>query len=141
MEVSNIEKFDTLVVRILADLYEQFPVPRKILAINYFDNPTVFNEHVASDVLNEDGLFLNHTLNWLKGAGYVDFQQINHDLPGGSIDVVMTAKALEALRAMPDSLDREAPIGEQMRDHGKTASSAATAALVGEFVRKALQLI
>lgn len=141
MASPNIEKFDALVVRVLGDLYEQFPVPTKIHANAYMDNVSTDGAALGSEVLSEGGRFLNHTLNWLQDSGYVRFKELNHAPPGGANQVVLTAKALEALRAMPSSLEGQTTLGERMKEQAGATASEGASQLVGVLVREGLKVV
>ncbi|CAB5287048.1 MULTISPECIES: hypothetical protein [Burkholderia] len=123
---SNIEKFDLLVAKLLANLYEQFPVATGVVAADYGINAERsfrFDGTPDPDIERELDFFCN-TLRWLQRAGYIDYaQETNGGTFGG---VVLTAKALEILKAIPESLRAVTPLGDYLVE---SARSGATDAL------------
>lgn len=62
------------------------------------------------------------------------------DLPGDAGGVVLTVKALEALRAMLASLEQK-PMGEQLKEHTKAEGAVAVKVLVSEIIRSGLAVM
>lgn len=100
MALSNIERFDDITAQTLARLYEQFPVPCALMVCQYgvdlgddnWDDP---------QALAEAG-FVIAALQWLGESGYIRFSEARPPL--GVLDAVLTARGLEVLKAMPESL-------------------------------------
>lgn len=114
---TNIQKFDHLAGKIFADLYESFPVPRTIWLGDYIS--TVFEVSPPEDEnMGEEALsaveFYQHTMEWLEKAGFIEVLFKNHS---GEALVVLTAKGLESLRLVPDSL--KGNLGEQLTEAAK----------------------
>jgi len=65
---------------------------------------------------------------WLRDAGYLSGE--NHDF--GLIDAVLTAKGLETLKAVPDSLNAKTPLGERMVQAVKTEGGHVLRSLVNQ---------
>lgn len=111
----------------LGYLYSTFPSPS-------FVSPTDYVEHYdESNPISREVAFLNDTLCWLQQAGYISFNQIRQNT-GGASGAVLTAKGLEALRAVPQSLSSKASLGERLAGQAKSGSGEAIKALVGEVV-------
>ncbi|MCA8285785.1 hypothetical protein [Burkholderia vietnamiensis] len=123
---SNIEKFDLLVAKLLANLYERFPVATGVAADAYGVNASDyfrFDDSVDPDIAYELDFFCN-TLRWLRRADYIHYAD---EINGGTFNgVVLTAKALEILKATPQSLRQSKPLGDYLVD---SARSGATDAL------------
>lgn len=99
---SNIELFDRLVGNIFADLYESFPIPRKLSEQDY-------SMHYGDDGFEE---FFKATLRWLSSAGFIDLNTGYNHL--GPYSATLTNKALEALKIVPDSLASQESLGERL---------------------------
>ncbi|WP_175739630.1 hypothetical protein [Burkholderia ambifaria] len=123
---SNIEKFDLLVAKLLAHLYERFPVATGVAASDYgvnTDDYFRFDNSVDLDIAGELDFF-SDTLRWLQRADYIHYVG---ETDGGTFSgVVLTAKALEILKATPQSLRQSKPLGDYLVD---SARSGATDAL------------
>ncbi|RWT41912.1 hypothetical protein [Aeromonas caviae] len=147
--ISNIERFDAIVVRALAELYGNFPV-RKVLPANRFilsddgqsiDGLSAQDEAQLWDVDHHNPYFAQkefafETLHWLVDAGYV------LGTPEESayiVDAVLTAKGLEVLRAVPDSL--QGSLGERIQEAAKSGASDVVRALVGQVVGLGMGLV
>lgn len=124
--VSNIERFDTIVVLALADLYSRFPV-RQYLASSKFI-VTEDGEHIDGLSPEAEGLlfdedpylkdpyfmrkeFAYDSLRWLVDARYLHGTPVAYD---GINNAVLTAKGLEVLKATPDSL--QGSLGERLQE-------------------------
>ena len=116
---TNIQKFDHLASKIFADLYESFPVPRIIWLGDYIS--TVFEVSPPDDEnMGEEAIsavdFYQHTMDWLEKAGFIEVLDRNHV---GETQVGLTARGLEALKLVPDSLKGEKSLGEQLTEAAK----------------------
>lgn len=149
--ISNIERFDTIVVLALADLYSRFPV-RQYLASSKFI-VTEDGEHVDGLSSEEEGLlfaeglhlkdpyfkrrnFAFESLRWLVDAGYI------HGTPAaynGINDAVLTAKGLEVLKAIPDSL--QGSLGERLVEAVKADSREVGRTVLGQIFGLAVGLL
>lgn len=149
--VSNIERFDTIVVLALAELYSRFPV-RQYLASSKFI-VTEEGEHIdglsseaeghlfAEDPYLKDPYFKRRnfafeSLRWLVDAGYI------HGTPAaynGINDAVLTAKGLEVLKATPDSL--QGSLGERLVEAVKADSREVGRTVLGQIFGLAVDLI
>ncbi len=115
MTSSNIERFDEIAAKTLARLYENFPVPTALMVGQYgveigddnWDDPDAL---AAAE-------FVIASLQWLNEAGYIRFSEVRH--PFGVMDAVLTARGLEVLKAIPESLTGHT-LGELLVDGVKT---------------------
>jgi len=76
-------------------------------------------------------------LHWLVDAGYVTGKPHTRGLQ----DAVLTAKGLETLKAVPDSLTPSAPPGERMMQAAKTEGKNALRTLVNQALGVGLQVL
>ena len=124
---SNIERFNELTARILADLYQAFPVPHKIHATDYGPEPSAD----CNGKPDADTLFFAATVRWLIESGYIRCAD-----DGGFVFLraVLTPKGLEALCVTPRSLQGEAPLGERLSEALKSGSKS----LLAETIKAVL---
>ncbi|MGL6488008.1 hypothetical protein ACSZNF_13735 [Aeromonas hydrophila] len=142
--VSNIERFDTILVLALADLYSRFPV-RQYLASSKFI-VTEEGEHIdglspeaEGHLYDEDPYFKDpyfkrkefafDSLRWLVDAGYLHGTPVAYD---GINDAVLTAKGLEVLKATPDSL--QGSLGERLVEAAKADSREVGRTVLGQII-------
>jgi hypothetical protein len=138
MAVSNIEKFDDIAGRILAELYERFPVATVLSTEDFMDSGTHWDDTLGMEVLDDDGTFFISTATWLINAGYLSgspFQKLFIE------NAVLTAKGLEVLKAIPDSLKGGASIGERLADAAKEGGKETMRGLVTEALGLGARLI
>lgn len=122
MSESNIERFDEITGKIFAHLYQHFPVPTHLEP----EIAGVTMQKRVSDPVTEEGYggvqdlteieretvdFFVHSAKWLAKAGYID---ILISSSTGFIDVTLTAKGLEVLKATPKSLENSETLGQQL---------------------------
>jgi hypothetical protein len=104
MAVSNIERFDELTGQVLAMLYAEFPLPIRLPPEKFVVDWWVTNEHIGAPVPTRDTKFFIATVTWLADAGYLRYQSLDPAQLLGFENAVLTAKGLELLKAIPDSL-------------------------------------
>lgn len=127
MSDSNIDRFNELTARILADLYRAFPLPRNLACTDYNITP-VLNEQ---DQLDNTSQFFMATVRWLAESGYLRFEQENCVLVW---DAVLTPKGLEALCTVPDALSGKPSLGERLN----TAATEGGKTLLAETIKAVL---
>ncbi|RRV28600.1 hypothetical protein EGJ23_04255 [Pseudomonas sp. o96-267] len=116
MTASNIELFDVLTGRILAKLYQHFPVDVPLEAWDYrdlFSGPPMEDGWLDAD----DSAFFQSTVLWLGSAGYLEHGSATNN--GDVYGCVLTAKGLEVLKALPASLQAGPTLGDQLVDASK----------------------
>lgn len=129
MAVSNIEMFDDITGKIFAALYQSFPVPRYLMAESFVDVAMQFSEKHDMDIPTQEAEFFIATAQWLIQAGYLTgtpYPYLRVD------DAVLTAKGLEVLKAIPDSVSSKASIGEQLANTAKEEGREVFRGLVGQ---------
>lgn len=112
---TNIELFDEYTGRMLAELYQSFPMPvqldiRKVSGhINIDEFGMVLDEH--GDPSKEADIALA-TLEWLIESGYLKTRDARSNYGYGRC--VLTAKGLEILKASPESLKEKKYLGDML---------------------------
>jgi len=86
----NMKLFNELSATILDSVFEKFPVAIEFSIEDFPALNTIENSDVFYD-----------TFKFLSNENYINFQ---HQIYGGFIDVMLTAKGLSVLNAVPDSL-------------------------------------
>lgn len=139
MTISNIQQFDEITGQVLGALYENFPVPRPLLIKQFIEDGYSFNEHMAGDIANEKGQFFIACIEWLSEAGYLCFKDRSYG--NGVLDAVLTAKGLEALKALPASLATGPSLGDQLVDATKSGTKSILGSLAGEVLSVGSRLV
>lgn len=132
MTTSNIQKFDEITGRVFGALYENFPVARHLLIEDFLEDGLSYNEHAQGDFPNQNGEFFFACVEWLAEAGYLRVSEKLHD--SGFDGVVLTAKGLEALKAVPASLTVGPSLGDQLVDATKSGTKNVVGRLAGEVL-------
>jgi len=140
MITSNIERFDHVAGRVFGHLYEHFPVPCYITAKLVFDEVTTFDEHLGMEIPNESAEFFAACVSWLHRAGYIEYREWNHALASFS-QVILTAKGLEVLKALPASLQASQSIGEHLMEASKTGSTEVFKSAVAEALSLGVRIL
>ena len=137
---TNIERFDLLTGRIFADLYEEFPVHRLLTVEKYSTylmglDPDFKIDPVFEDQRKANNFFFS-TMDWLIAAGYISCR-IRHS--HGS-DTVLTARGLEALKSVPDSLTGKESLGAQLIDAAREGATGRVKELAGATIGAGVRL-
>lgn len=122
MPGSNIERFDEITGKIFAHLYQNFPVPTHLSpqvvgvtipkgAFDPVSEQSWGGIDDLDDAQREVVSFFVHSAKWLTKAGYIDVLIAGST---GFIDVTLTAKGLEVLKATPKSLESSESLGQQL---------------------------
>ncbi|WP_433770875.1 hypothetical protein [Pseudomonas putida] len=129
MTVSNIEMFDDITGKIFAALYQSFPMPSYLSVDDFVDSATKFSEKHGMEISTPEAAFFIATAEWLIDAGYLT----GTTYPDLYVEkAVLTAKGLEVLKAIPDSVSSKASIGEQLANTAKEEGREAFRGLVGQ---------
>lgn len=116
MNTSNIELFDELTGRILARLYQSFPIPIDLKSSSFFPQTHEIRDDITLDERLHLTKFFYATTLWLATAGYTSGSNREFSY---SKEVVLTAKGLEVLKGTPSSISTEPSIGEQLAEAAK----------------------
>ncbi|AQQ20632.1 hypothetical protein [Burkholderia cenocepacia] len=124
--MENIEKFDDLVARIFAYLYQHFPVKTNLVPREFGieDSETVpgtgdFGQVVL--VNQAEVQFFYDTVEWLYSAGYIHMLDNGRGHPGRF--VALSSKGLEVLKATPASLTLDKSLGEYLASNVKSGAA------------------
>ena len=130
---SNMERFDLLTGAVFAELFESFPEPVLL-------DPYAFLSQMAPDGQEEDVQreqaytaieFFGHTIDWLARTGYLTHSlQTQRELSLFE-NCVLTAKGLEVLKALPDSITGKT-LGSQLQDAAKAGLLDSIKSLTGK---------
>ncbi|MEE3507749.1 MULTISPECIES: hypothetical protein [unclassified Pseudomonas] len=132
MATSNIDRFDQLAGKVLAGLYESFPMTlsltteqfSSVIAIDSIETPE------GEQQIFESEEFFCASITWLSKSGYITFgQQGSH--PCKFYECTLTAKGLEVLKAVPDSLSGKS-IGSQLQEAAKAGLMGTVKSLTGK---------
>lgn len=107
MADTNIDRFDRLTGAVFARLYESFPVGVDLDAMKFSAviSPEQGYEAALDQALNL-GDFFNATIVWLQDAGFITFVSTSLD-NSVAYQCRLTAKGLQVLKSIPDSLTGE----------------------------------
>lgn len=114
MPKTNIDKFDEITGRIFADLYGAFPQPQHIPFSSYIDEDEEMPVGENVDLLayqDAQEEFIQDTVTWLIEAGFINAASLGN---GCYYNAVLTAKGLECLKLIPNSLGVSA--GKGLKD-------------------------
>ncbi len=137
MTASNIERFDEITGKVLGKLYQEFPVPVNLSADKFVEPATRFCEHICADVPSKEAEFFIASVLWLAEADYLRLKEQRY---GVVVDVILTAKGLEALKAVPKSLDGAHSIGEQLVEAAKSGMAEQVRDLANNFLKRGYAL-
>ncbi|NBB11808.1 hypothetical protein [Pseudomonas sp. SLFW] len=132
MATSNVDRFDRLTGEIFAKLFQSFPMP---IDLDYYD----YTEIIAPDPIHtpegevqvvEGQEFFQASVKWLVDSGYLSLgRQV---LSSTKIQqCVLTAQALAALKAVPDSLTGKS-IGSQLQEAARGGMIDSVKSLTGK---------
>ena len=112
--MQNIELFDEYVARTLGMLYGSFPIRIGLDALQMSGNPEVDDFGVSIDERGKRSKAFDvcmATIEWLIDTGYIDCKE--RDQYGYS-RCALTARGLEILKAVPESVQAQETIGEKL---------------------------
>lgn len=139
MAVSNIERFDELTGQVLAALYAEFPMPMRLMPDKFVADWWVTNETIGAPVATRDTKVFTATVTWLADAGYLRYEELDPTQLHGFGGAVLTAKGLELLKAIPDSLGGS--FGERLGEAVATEGREGVRALVGQILGTGVSLL
>ncbi|MEL4167276.1 hypothetical protein [Pseudomonas sp. ZS001] len=138
MSTPNIERFDQACGLIFAHLFESFPqrigFGSDVLEPIFKDSSSESDDWLSRYVSKEG--FFNSTMNWLIDAGYIWCAEgQNNHIQTFYTQCVLTAKALEALKATPDSLTGSS-LGQSLGEAAKSGALDAAKDLANQVISK-----
>jgi hypothetical protein len=132
--VSNLDLFNLYTARILARLYEEFPIARAIIEEDVVNPP----QHRTGPIPDTEEQrrkreVAHHTRVWLTDTGYL------LERPGNTYRWVLAPKALEILNApltalLPKERDGTKTVGTKLADVTKEVATEGTKKAVAEIV-------
>lgn len=122
MADSNIDLFDRITGLIFSKLYQSFPVTETL-------NVMSFTEALPDEV-ERPGEFFSDTLKWLITSGYL-MGEPDAKHPYTFHKCTLTAKGLEVLKAVPDSITGKT-LGAQLQDAAKKGMFDSVKSLTGK---------
>lgn len=137
MTISNIQRFDEITGKVLASLYQSFPVPMNLPAADFVEPATRICEHLGDEIPSEEAEFFIACVEWLAEAGYLKLRETHY---GFALDVVLTAKGLETLKAVPQSLNDNESIGEQLIEATRKGVTDQVRDLTNSFLKRGFAL-
>lgn len=112
MSTSNIEKFDEVTGTVFAILYGRFPLQKPLMIADIVGDENVTREFQPGFFTPTDEcMFAYSSINWLIESGYITAKPRSYE---SFTDAVLTAKGLETLKAIPDSL--QPALGKQLNE-------------------------
>jgi hypothetical protein len=136
--MSNLELFNLYATRILAQLYDEFPVARGMVDEDIAFPPAERTGRLdgAPDIAHKIKV-AEQTRFWLRDTGYLIERE------GNTYRYVLSPKALEVLNASPEALAVKETLGNQMKKVAKDATTEGTkkvaADLMGQFIGSAVR--
>lgn len=124
--MTNIEKFDLYVGKILALLYEEFPVRKNI--------------RYLSDFGDVDVRVFASTIEWLIDSEFIECRHytIDDDLIVGAR---LTLKGLELLKQKPKSLQSGKSFGESLKEYAKKGIDAGISTTANEILSSSFAFV
>lgn len=130
---SNMERFDLLTGALFARLYESFPEPVTLEPRPFLNQiAPEGQDHEAQRVQSFNAIeFFGYTINWLAQTGYLTHASQTQAELSIFDGCVLTAKGLEVLKALPDSVTGKT-LGSQLQDAAKNGVLDSVKSLTGK---------
>lgn len=132
--VGNMELFDTYTAEIFSRLYQSFPEPCALDVLHISGCQDVDE----TGRMEKPARICRHTVLWLEQSGYLSFES---EYPSGFFGVVLSAKGLEVLKAVPDSVKSSDTLGEKLVKALKGGARETARILAKTVLSKGLSLI
>ncbi|PNG32209.1 hypothetical protein A1395_22135 [Pseudomonas protegens] len=136
MADSNIERFDELTGLVFSKLYQSFPIAIDLHVMQFAD-ALVYDKPLNEDELSQGGEpleFFDNTIQWLIESGYVVSRHIS-SYRYTFETCTLTAKALEVLKAVPQSVGGET-LGGRLAAAAADGATGKLKELAGEVLSK-----
>lgn len=119
--MSNIVKFDEYTGIVFGTLYEAFPIPVDLSIKGITGESSADYLDFTHQEISTDSEIAFHSVQWLANTGYLSTSGTNGV---DFFNVVLTEKGLEALRAIPESINSEnLPLGARLAAAIKTGAT------------------
>lgn len=136
MSDSNIERFDQLTGLVFSKLYQSFPIAIDLHVMQFAD-ALVYDKPITEDDRFRGGEpfdFFDNTIQWLIESGYVVSRHAS-SYAYTFETCTLTAKALEVLKAVPQSVGGES-LGGRIAAAAQEGATAKLKELAGEVLSK-----
>ncbi|BCG24333.1 hypothetical protein TUM18999_25240 [Pseudomonas tohonis] len=151
MVAKNIERFNEITGQVFACLYESFPLPitlrPKLFGIEEHEGGEYspeLGETLGVEPQSAEEILFKHSVTWLIQAGYITAKKPDYDRHFFA-EARLTAKGLEVLNAIPKTLTKREPLGEQLaaasKGGAKELMRTITTEVLGMGVRLGLKTI
>ena len=133
---NNIDKFDILVGKILAKLYNEFPINSTLLSEEFGikDNIAEFLGDEASQNIKENNelIFFESSIAWLIQNDIINAKNSGY---GAYYDAALSFKGLKLLKVVPSSVNNERKsIGESLSELVKAGANEGIKKLVNIMI-------
>ncbi|EOF8224070.1 hypothetical protein ACK2RV_003837 [Yersinia enterocolitica] len=136
--MSNINQFDEYVGRVFGILYESFPIPTDLNIGDVLGVSDLYSSSGIPPEMNTEANIATYSVIWLANTGYIKMTGNNSN---EFFDLTLTAKGLEILKAIPDSLiPHSSPLGTQIVDAVKSGAKETVSALVNQALSTGIKL-
>lgn len=127
-----------MVGKVFAELYLSFPLPHVLQAETFMESTTRRHDTYEMDLPSDDAEFFIATVEWLIQSGFIygEPRYYTH-----VEKAVLTAKGLEVLHAIPNSLDTGPSLGARMADAAKAGGKETLRGLVTEALSLGAKLV
>lgn len=132
----NIERFDQLTGLVFSKLYQSFPIAIDLNVMQFAD-VLAYDRPISEDELRLGGEpydFFDNTIQWLIESGYV-VSRHSSSYPYTFETCTLTAKALEVLKTVPQSVGGES-LGGRIATAAQEGATAKLKELAGEVLSK-----
>lgn len=136
MQDSNIDRFDQLTGLVFSKLYQSFPIAID-LNVMQFAEALIYEAPISEHEQRSGGEpyeFFDNTIQWLIESGYV-VSRYSSSYPCTFASCTLTAKALEVLKAIPQSVGGET-LGGRLTAAAKDGATSKLKELAGEVLSK-----
>lgn len=136
MPDTNIERFDQLTGLVFSKLYQSFPIAVDLHVMQFAD-ALVYDKPLNGEELYKGGEpleFFDNTILWLIESGYV-ISRNSSSYAYTFETCTLTAKALEVLKAVPQSVGGET-LGGRLAAAAKDGATGKLKELAGEVLSK-----
>lgn len=133
--MSNIDKFDILVGKVLAKLYAQFPVKSNIYINDFGYKINLEIDEMSGLKSSDDEIFFNATIEWLIENGII---QANRTSSGLFINAILTFKGLKLLKSVPKSVD-DKTLGDYLKIYAQNSTNEGIKSVVNKIISLGLQ--
>lgn len=127
----NMQRFNTIAARLLADLYDVFPEPIDVEYDKFGAAVTPLDAGPGELVAYQS--LVGSAVSWLAAEGFIRQREENR-VYGGALDLQLTMRGLTVLGYIPASV-QDAPKQEALVDRLKSALSSAGKDAAGEVIK------